>query len=240
MIVYVALAFFSPSCYNQNGRIAKEKITPMKMELDARNRRMREFFDRKADGYDSVHLLMMDSKTAITEAMPNDAKKILDLGIGTGLELVPIFEKFPDIKVTGIDISEKMLAELVKRDFSPHVTPICGSFFTVEYGKNYDAVISVAALHHFDETDKAVLYKKIFDCLKPGGTFLNSDKVAASQEEQDLCLRDYLTDPDRYPHMDTPLTVENETKLLLAAGFRKVEWKTVTDTNYRLLTAVKC
>lgn len=212
----------------------------MKMELDARNRRMQEFFDRKADGYDEVHLSMMDSKTAITNAMPDNTVKILDLGIGTGLELVPLYEKFPDMEVTGIDISENMLAELAKRDFYPHITPVCGSFFTVEFGENYDAVISSAALHHFDETDKAALYRKIFGCLKPGGVFLNSDKVAASQEEQNLCLRDYLTNPEMYSHMDTPLTVENETNLLLAAGFRNVECRTVTDKNYRLLIAVKC
>ena len=211
----------------------------LSIELEARNRRMLEFFDRKADGYDDVHLKMMDNKSVIADALPPNTEKILDLGIGTGLELIPIYEKFPDIEVTGIDISEKMLNELEKRSFMGKLNLICADFFSAEYGVNYNAVISSAALHHFDENGKARLYKKIFDCLTPCGVFINSDRFVNTQEEQDALIREYIATPDLYPHMDTPLTPENETMLLKAAGFTDINFKTLPDERYKLLTAKK-
>ena len=36
-------------------------------------------------------------------------KNSMDLGCGTGLELEAIFEKFPEIHVTGVDLSWTML-----------------------------------------------------------------------------------------------------------------------------------
>ncbi|MCI8388691.1 MAG: class I SAM-dependent methyltransferase [Clostridiales bacterium] len=209
------------------------------MELNERNRRMREFFDRKADGYDDVHLKLMDSKTAIIGKLKESDSKILDLGIGTGLELIPLFERLPQARVVGIDLSNEMLAELSKRSFADKVTAILGDFFSVDYGIDYDAVISTSALHHFDEELKIELYRRIYDCLKPGGRLINSDKIAADQAAQDEMLYVYTNEPDKYPHIDTPLTVENEIKLLQAVGFKNIEVSEVSIDDYRLITAEK-
>ena len=66
------------------------------MNLIKRTAEMKAFFDRKADGYDDVHLALMDDKVAITAALGDGIHTVLDLGAGTGLELIPLFEKFPD------------------------------------------------------------------------------------------------------------------------------------------------
>lgn len=139
------------------------------MDLQKRNREMRDFFDEKADGYDEVHLPMMANKRIIAECLPDDTCDVLDLGAGTGLELLPLFGRFPDARVTVIDISEAMLRQLRRRDFSDRVEVVCGDFFEADFGCMRDAVISSAALHHFDESEKARLYGKIAGCLKPGG-----------------------------------------------------------------------
>jgi len=155
------------------------------MDLNERNDIITDFFDRKADEYDNTHLLMMDNKNVITENLNADAVNILDLGAGTGLELIPLFEKFPNAVVTVVDRSEHMLENLKKRDFSEKVKIICGDFFDVDFESEYDAVISSAALHHFNEEDKKRLYEKIYNCLKIGGQFINSDRILDTQEEQD-------------------------------------------------------
>lgn len=59
----------------------------------------------------------------------------MDLGAGTGLELIHIFELFPNARVTVIGINENMLEELKKRDFSNFVKIICGDFFEVDFWK---------------------------------------------------------------------------------------------------------
>ena len=103
------------------------------MNLTERAIDMRVFFDRKADGYDDVHRSFMETKTALTEALPDGTRRVLDLGGGTGLELFPLFERFPDAVVTVIDVSEKMLDALCRRPFADRVRPVPGDFFEVDF-----------------------------------------------------------------------------------------------------------
>ncbi len=205
------------------------------MNLKNRNNNMIEFFDRKVEGYDEVHKQFMDTKTMITKSLDENTMKVLDLGVGTGLELIPLFDRFPNAKVTAIDITEKMLNELRKRPFANRVNTICGDFFEVNFGNNYDAVISTSALHHFTEEDKLKLYKKVFECLKENGQFINADKFVNTQEEQENLLQEYIDNPNARPHMDTPLTIDNEIKILKEVGFREIEVEELYNDNYRLV-----
>lgn len=100
------------------------------MDLKKRTENMKEFFNGKAveDAYDCVHIKMMGNKEPITKALPENTKKVLDLGGGTGLELIPLYERFPDASVTVVDAAEEMLAQLRQRPFADRVEIICGDF----------------------------------------------------------------------------------------------------------------
>ena len=211
------------------------------MDLKKRAENMRDFFNRKAaeNAYDCVHEKMMNSKAPLTYLLPEETRKVLDLGGGTGLELIPLFERFPDARVTVVDVAEEMLKQLKERPFAEQVECICGDFFFVDFGSGYDAVISTSALHHFEEEDKERLYRKAFDSLRPGGVIINSDKCAGSQEQQDEGFRELYEEPGKYVHMDTPLTVENECKLLKNAGFAEVSAVWIPDTEYAVLSGRK-
>lgn len=208
------------------------------MNLNIRTKEMIDFFDRKIDTYDEVHLALMDNKIAITTALPDDTGTVLDLGAGTGLELIPLFERFPDARVTAVDAADSMLNILRTRPFADRVTCITGSFFDEALGENYDAVISSAALHHFDPDNKRTLYALIFAALKPGGVYINSDRFYENIEDQEIDLRDYAEDPNRWPHMDTPLAMEVERELLESVGFTDVTF-TALDGRYWLNCARK-
>ena len=214
------------------------------MDLKKRGLEMKAFFDRKTEGYDDVHMAFMGSKTALTDALcevyaPGTPIRVLDLGAGTGLELIPLFEAFPDAQVTAADISVDMLAALLNRPFADHITCVIGDFFETDLGKDYNAVISTSALHHFPPEDKLILYRKVFDAMKPGTVFLNADKCADNDEEQRLCLDEYAENPEKYAHMDTPLTVECECDVLRKAGFDVQSVKPLPNAKYSLFTAVK-
>ena len=86
------------------------------MNLYERNQKQRTFFNEKIDTYDDVHVTYMDTKKTLGNSLDKDTKKILDLGAGTGLELIYVFELFPSAEVTVIDITENMLEELKKRN----------------------------------------------------------------------------------------------------------------------------
>ncbi len=209
------------------------------MNREERIRQMREFFAQRASGYDNVHLPMMDNKRAIALALEGQPLRLLDLGVGTGLELIPVFDRFPNVQVVGIDLAAPMLGELKKRSFSGRVETVCGDFFQTPFGEGYDAAISSAALHHFTEADKAKLYAKIFRALRPGGQWINADRFAPSQQEQDEFFQAYERNPNAQPHMDTPLTPENERRLLFGAGFRQIKILPLADPRYLLITARK-
>lgn len=209
------------------------------MDLEERNQSMRDFFNAKIDGYDEKHAEFMLTKKAITDNLEGPLNKVLDLGAGTGLELTFLFEKFPDVKVTAIDITENMLEELSKREFAKNVTTICGDFFKVDFGRHYDAVISTSALHHFLEVDKERLYQKIYDSLKLNGIFINSDKVVKTRKEEQELIKDYYHNKDKRPHIDTPLCIDSELAILRSVGFTDIETKEVDNDNYILIIAKK-
>lgn len=209
------------------------------MNLYDRNQKQRSFFYEKIDTYDEVHLTYMETKKMLAESLDTNTKKVLDLGAGTGLELIHLFELFPNADVTVIDITENMLEELNKRSFANHVKTICGDFFEVDFGNEYDAVISTSALHHFKEEEKIILYKKILDCLKRNGQFINCDKIALSQEIQDKQLYELETNIENHKHIDTPLTIENERKILSIVGFDQISTTNVDKEDYCLIKARK-
>ena len=209
------------------------------MKLDERNQSMHDFFNEKASGYDEVHAALMEPKNALTAALPIDAKKILDLGVGTGLELFDLFRRIPNAQVTGIDISENMLAILATRPFANRVSVIHGNFFEVDFGTDYDVVISSSALHHFPAPDKKQLYKKVFDALAPGGYFLNSDCIANTLAEERAAFETYETNRLLENHIDTPLAKETEESILLEAGFQSVSLTDLENPLYKLLIAQK-
>ena len=209
------------------------------MDLKERNQTLKEFFDRKTVGYDDVHIAFMESKRALTQALPDGTAKVLDLGAGTGLELIPLVERFPDVQITAADISSDMLGTLMERPFADRVTCVIGDFFETDFGSDFDAMISTSALHHFAPEDKIRLYRRVYDALRPGGLFLNADKTAPNPAAQEEDFRQLAEDPHRWPHMDTPLTVGAECTVLEQSGFRMKEVRPLPNAGYFLYVAEK-
>lgn len=150
-------------------------------------------FDHRAESYDGY----MIDELSLTEfydeiehciAKISGLDKVLDLGCGTGLELERLFKLYKDVKVTAIDLSEKMLKKL-KRKFADKISNmeiICGSFVDVNFGLDlYDLVLSTYSLHHFCVDEKLVLYKKIYESLKTGRRFVNGDYTVKSIDKEE-------------------------------------------------------
>ena len=207
------------------------------MKLEERNLDNKIFFDERVDGYDQVHEKFMNTKKLITMYLNPNINNIIDLGAGTGLELIYLYDKYPNVHTKAIDISQKMLDKIKERSFSDKVETICGDLFTIDYGTNNDAVISTSALHHFIYDEKAKLYKKIFDCLSDQGVFINCDKIVFTNEEEKTCLDNNENKVN--VHNDIPLTIEHEEELLKMSGFKNIETIETDHDNYRLFLARK-
>jgi cyclopropane fatty-acyl-phospholipid synthase-like methyltransferase len=210
---------------------------------------MASFFDERVDSYDIVHVGHIDggieSKNIVAKFIPDNTNTILDLGCGTGLELEKVFERFPSVKVIGIDVSIKMLGKLKDRYQGFDIELICQDYFDYDFGKEkFDSVISVMSLHHFAHEEKEILYTKIYNSLKKNGVFVNSDYIIDSQEEENFHFDELARKRkeqelgDGIYHFDTPLTKENEINILKRAGFINVttEWEV---KNNKVLVAKK-
>ena len=208
------------------------------MNLNNRAKEMKDFFNEKINSYDEIHLKQIEGKEKIVDFIPKDAKHIIDLGAGTGLQLIKIYKEFPNINTIAIDVSDKMLKKLKERNISDNITIVNESFFDYEFDNNIDAVISTQALHHFERSDKLILFKKVFDCLRDEGIFVNEDYFAENDEKEKQGFEDYKNlVRGEGKHYDTPLTIEHEIEILKEAGFREIE-KCVMN-NYKIIIAKK-
>ncbi len=207
---------------------------------DRQPEEMAGFFTARADGYEKHVKSFYNDYHIFPKLLPEGAENILDLGCGTGLELDEIFKVFPDIKVTGIDMSEGMLRLLKNKHSDKDITLYCQDYFKYDFGRQkYDAVISVQSLHHFKYKKKKIIYAKIFEALKKDGVFIEADYTASSKEHEKLCLdfnqkqrARYNISDDMFIHIDIPITIEHRKELLLSAGFIKA------STVYRIENTV--
>ena len=197
--------------------------------------KMNEFFNARAQTYDNHMLVDLgldefygEIAMHINPEKPNF--KLLDLGCGTGIELERLFVKYPLMSVVGIDISPGMLEQLQAKYSNKKINTVCGSYFDIPFGEEYDVVLSTYSLHHWNETDKLGLYKKIYDSITAGGMFIEGDYTCkTTQQEQffqaeliKLRKTQNLHDNEFY-HFDIPLTAQTQKRILYNAGFSCVE-----------------
>jgi tRNA (cmo5U34)-methyltransferase len=145
---------------------------------------IRQAFNKFAQDYDAqrefVIPQMREYYGAAVWAMETREKTpaILDVGAGTGLMSAFLLEKFPDARLTLMDISENMLDQARKRFASrPKTEYVVCDYSRSELGGPYDIVCSALSIHHLAPEDKRQLFCRIFAALKPGGIFVNADQA---------------------------------------------------------------
>jgi tRNA (cmo5U34)-methyltransferase len=192
---------------------------------------MSEFFTTRVDSYES-HMLGFFRSTyrRFADLVPKHTEEMLDIGCGTGLELDEIFRILPGVRVTGVDLTESMLDVLSRKHPNKHLELIRGNFLDVPLrNEAFDTVISFEALHHFTSDQKRLLYRKVFDAIKPEGCYIECDYVAECEEEANMYFEDRekrriaaKLPEDALVHYDTPLTSRRQQELLMEAGFDNV------------------
>ena len=199
---------------------------------------MKTFFDKRSKQYDDhirnsvasfrdIYALIADPIAATAEPVT-----ILDIGCGTGLELEAVLRKAPNARITGIDLSPKMLECLREkyRDRLGQVTLVEGSYLEYPFSKNvYDYVISVMTLHHLLPDRKRAFYRNMRKALKHGGAYIEADYIVTQEKERQMRerfegLRERHRDiEDGSHHIDIPMSLETQEHVLLDAGFARVD-----------------
>jgi ubiquinone/menaquinone biosynthesis C-methylase UbiE len=107
--------------------------------------------------------------------MPDlEGKRVLDLGCGTGERCID-YLKHGAVTVTGIDISEKMLAVAKSENADPDITYLNMPMEDIgSLDGEFDVVISSLALHYVEDFSGVV--KNVYRLLCDGGIFLFSQE----------------------------------------------------------------
>jgi len=200
--------------------------------------RMTDFFDTRFESYDEQMERNVASFAAfyasVAFPLPRTAEplRILDIGCGTGLELEALFDRASCAQVTAVDLSRKMLEELRRKyaDRLSQITLVQGSYLEIPFGEEcYDYAVSVMTLHHLLPERKRRLYERVRLALRPGGEYLEGDYVVSEERSRRL-LAEYeqrmrsLENPEQGAyHVDIPLSWQTQRRLLLGAGFDRVE-----------------
>ncbi|NRD77125.1 class I SAM-dependent methyltransferase [Bacillus sp. BRMEA1] len=122
------------------------------------------------DDFYSIPISILNTQTTRPTA--------LDIGSGTGLFSSFLLRKYPEAKLTLIDISEKMID--IARERFTHVSNIqyiVDDYTSHEFTSKFDIIISSLSIHHLTDAEKRNLYHLAFLLLNEGGIFINADQV---------------------------------------------------------------
>jgi len=140
-----------------------------------------------------------------------DARRVLDLGTGTGETARRILVLHDDARLVGIDESEGMLAGARRNLPEARVDLRVGRLEEPLPDGPFDLVVSALAVHHLDLARKSDLFTRVFSVLRPGGRFVLGDVVTPENPG------DAVTSIDAVH--DRPDSVPDQLAALRSAGF---------------------
>jgi tRNA threonylcarbamoyl adenosine modification protein (Sua5/YciO/YrdC/YwlC family) len=114
---------------------------------------------------------------ALVAASGDGARRVLELGTGTGETAVRLLERHPDAFLVGVDQSEAMLSAAQAQLPSRRVTLDVGRLQDALPDGPFDLVASALCVHHLVGVQKRDLFHRVCDVLRPGGRFVLADVV---------------------------------------------------------------
>jgi tRNA (cmo5U34)-methyltransferase len=115
-------------------------------------------------------------QAALAEATRDvPARRVLDLGSGTGVTARYVLDVHPDAELVGIDSSAAMLRHA--RTLVPEADFRIADLMDPLPAGPFDVVVSAFAVHHLQPSAKADLFARIATVLAPGGRFVLCDVV---------------------------------------------------------------
>lgn len=195
-----------------------------------------ESFDRQALTYDmdrnGSHA--REQYSIILQKMENFRfANVLDVGCGTGEILKRIHKRYPEVSLTGVDISEKML-EVAKVKIGNKATLLWADAEMLPFSDaTFDLIVCSDSFHHYPNPQKVLAeFRRV---LKGGGNLLICDYSIGFPLRQlmNLFIR-FSHDGDVHIY-----SKEEITKLVIQASFSNVQYERTNATAF-IITGEKC
>jgi tRNA threonylcarbamoyl adenosine modification protein (Sua5/YciO/YrdC/YwlC family) len=153
----------------------------------------------------------------VAQASGAGARRVLELGTGTGETALALLERHPEAELVGLDESAAMLGAARLRLPADRVSLHVGRLEEPLPEGPFDLVASALCVHHLDGEDKRELFARVARVLRPGGRFVLGD-VIVPEDAADAVTS--LT-----PDFDRPSLLVDQLRWLDEAGFAaRVVW----------------
>jgi tRNA threonylcarbamoyl adenosine modification protein (Sua5/YciO/YrdC/YwlC family) len=146
----------------------------------------------------------------LVDASGSGAKRILELGTGTGETARRLLARHPDASLVGVDESDAMLATARETLASERVDLRVARLEEPLPSGRFDLVASALVVHHLRDGDKEQLFARVAGVLEPGGRFVLADVVVPTDPDDAVTS---LT-----PDFDRPSPVADQLRWLEQSG----------------------
>jgi tRNA (cmo5U34)-methyltransferase len=114
---------------------------------------------------------------AVVAASGSGARRVLELGTGTGETARRLLERHPDAELVGIDESASMLGAARSVLPADRVSLQVGAIEGLLPPGPFDVVATALCVHHLEGELKRDLFARVFETLAPRGRFVLGDVV---------------------------------------------------------------
>jgi trans-aconitate methyltransferase len=141
-----------------------------------------ESWDRQQEAFipdrEERFAAMLGAVDSVTDGAP---PRVLDLAGGTGTISLRTLARFPGAQATVLDQDPVLLA-IATASLRDRATIVSGDLSGPQWSaglaqREFDAVLTVTALHWLAAERVAQLYAEIREVLRPGGIFVNADHM---------------------------------------------------------------
>jgi len=158
-----------------------DNVTPFDDPGKSKKEQIEEMFDRIAGGYDITNRVLSAGidikwrKKAILQLQQDRPRQVLDVATGTSDMAIICYRLLEPEKITGIDISEQMLAigrkKVEKEALTSFIELQKGDSETINFADNsFDAVTVAFGVRNFENLESGL--KEMLRVLKPGGKLI--------------------------------------------------------------------
>ena len=147
----------------------------------------------------------------LADASGSGARRILELGTGTGTTASVLLARHREATLVGVDCNERMLKAARARLPHERVELQAGRIEDELPSGPFDLVASALCVHHLDARQKAQLFERVRAVLVPGGRFVLADLVVPEVPVD--------APTPATPDFDKPSSIADQLEWLTAAGF---------------------
>lgn len=233
-----------------------ENLLPYPVEEagEQKGGQVRRMFDMIAPGYDKMNMLMtfglcrLWRESALRSIRSRlEGAEVLDVATGTGDLAFRLAEKYGARSVTGIDLSEGMLAEAQRRlsrsgDSGKKIRFLQADCLELPFANgSFDAVTVAYGVRNFENLARG--YREMLRVLRPGGTLL---VIELAEPRNPLLRRGYglhtrfivpalgkcvTGDPQAYTYLPRSIAAcpdrEQMERMIADAGFTDTSWRSL-------------